>query len=49
MCHNMHRPWVPRKIAYIALAALYASACFGVDKLIVYALVATIYVILSTG
>ena len=48
MSKRLHRPRVPHKIAYLALAALYASACFGMNQIVVYAIAATIYSVLST-
>lgn len=38
---------VLHKVAHITLAALYASAYAGIDKTILYVLVAAVYLLLS--
>ena len=40
---------VPHKIVYGALAALYAGACLGLDKPMVWGLVALSYVVLAAN
>jgi hypothetical protein len=43
----MRRPYTRHKLAYGAMASLYLAACLGLEKAVVYGLLAAVYVVLA--
>lgn len=44
---KLSKSLVPNKVVYCVFAALYAAACFGFDKTVLWALVALGYLVLA--